>query len=146
MQRSKRFTLRRVALGLAVAAILVPAAQAKPTASTQRQQPTIEIPYLSGGVGVSHMDFDPWSGPTGRQSDEIPYLSHGVGLSGRAIAADDLTVSRPSNQGSPAVGSSDDGLEVGSTAIGGFGVALVLLIGGSVLAVRHNRKTRLSPA
>jgi hypothetical protein len=144
MQRTKRFNLRRVALGLALAAILVPTAQAKPTASNQ-QQPSVEIPYLSGGVGVSHMDFDPASSASGKQSGEIAYLSHGATASGGAIAADDLTVSRPSNQGSPAVGSSDDGFEVGTT-VGGFGLALVLLIGGTALVIRHSRKTRLSPA
>src|SRR5262245_48460270 len=110
MQRTRRFTLRRLAFGLAIAAIMVPTAQAKPTASNN-QQPTIEIPYLSGGVGVSHMDFDPASGPSGQQSTEIPYLSHGTLSNSGAISADDLTVSRPSNQGSPAVGSSGDGFE-----------------------------------
>ena len=145
MQRTRRFNLRRVALGLALAAILVPTAQAKPTASNQnQQQPSVEIPYLSGGAGVSHLDFDPASSASGKQSDEIAYLSHGATSSG-PIAADDLTVSRPSNQGSPAVGSSGEGFEVGTT-VGGFGLALALLIGGSALVIRHSRKTRLSPA
>ena len=143
MQRTRRFNLRRVALGLALAAILVPTAQAKPTASNQ-QQPSVEIPYLSGGVGVSHLDFDPASSASGKQSSEIAYLSHGATSSG-PIAADDLTVSRPSNQGSPAVGSSGEGFEVGTT-VGGFGLALALMIGGSALVIRHSRKTRLSPA
>ena len=143
MQRTRRFNLRRVALGLALAAILVPTAQAKPTASNQ-QQPSVEIPYLSGGAGVSHLDFDPASSASGKQSAEIAYLSHGATSSG-PIAADDLTVSRPSNQGSPAVGSSGEGFEVGTT-VGGFGLALALLIGGSALVIRHSRKTRLSPA
>lgn len=144
MTRTKRFSLKRVAFGLAIAAIMVPTAQAKPTASNN-QQPVVEIPYLSGGVGVSHMDFDPSSGPSGQQSSEIPYLSHGVLSNSGAIGADDLTVSRPSNQGSPAVGSSGEGFEVGTT-VGGFGLALALLIGGSALVIRHSRKTRLSPA
>jgi hypothetical protein len=123
---------------------MVPTAQAKPTASNN-QQPTVEIPYLSGGVGVSHMDFDLSSGPSGQQSSEIPYLSHGTLSNSGAIGADDLTVSRPSNQGSPSVGSSGNGFEVSPT-MGGFGLALVLLIGGSALIIRHSRKTRLSPA
>ena len=143
MQRTKRFNLRRIALGLAIAAVLVPTAQAKPTASNQ-QQPSVEIPYLSGGVGVSHLDFDPSSSRSGTQSGEISYLSHGSTSNG-PIAADDMIASRPSNQGSPAVGSSDDGFEIGTT-VGGFGLALVLLIGGSALVIRHSRKTRLSPA
>ncbi len=144
MTRTKRFSLKRVAFGLAIAAIMVPTAQAKPTASNN-QQPVVEIPYLSGGVGVSHMDFDPASSASGKQSGEIPYLSHGVLSNSGAIGADDLTVSRPSNQGSPTVGSSGEGFEVGTT-VGGFGLALALLIGGSALVIRHSRKTRLSPA
>jgi hypothetical protein len=144
MTRTRRFNLKRLAFGLAIAAIMVPTAQAKPTASNN-QQPTVEIPYLSGGVGVSHMDFDLSSGPSGKQSVEIPYLSHGTLSNSGAISADDLTVSRPSNQGSPAVGSSGDGFEFSPT-VGGFGLALVLLIGGTALVIRHSRKTRLSPA
>jgi hypothetical protein len=111
----KRFTLRRVALWLAVAAVFVPAAQAKPTPSYQLPRPVAEVVSLYDGRSA---------GP---------------------IAADDLSMSRPSNQGSPSVSSGDDGFAL-STAVGGFGVALVLLIGGSALAIRHSRKTRLSPA
>jgi hypothetical protein len=77
MKRTKRFTLRRVALGLAVAAVIAPAAQAEPIGSYERQSSSVEIPYLSGGVGVSHMDFDPASRASGKKSDEISYLSHG---------------------------------------------------------------------
>src|SRR4051812_19471440 len=80
MKRIKRFTLRRVALGLAVAAVIAPAAQAEPTGSYPLQsQSTVEIPYLSQGVGVSHMDFDRASQASGKVSDEIAYLSHGGG-------------------------------------------------------------------
>ena len=67
MQRTKRFNLRRIALGLAIAAVLVPTAQAKPTPAYQ-QQPSVEIPYLSGGVGVSHMDFGQAAAPDGRSA------------------------------------------------------------------------------
>ena len=181
MKRTKRFTLRRVALGLAVAAVLAPAAQAEPIGSYERQsQQSVEIPYLSGGVGVSHMDFDPASRPSGKRSGEIAYLSHGGvatrpdfwnydpktgekiadtspgvapeqlaalwGDSNVAIAADDLALSRPTTSGSPTVTATSVGFEVGPGTVSGFGVALVLLAGGMALAIRHGRKTRLSPA
>jgi hypothetical protein len=178
MKRTKRFTLRRVALGLAVAAVFAPAAQAEPSGSYERQSSSVEIPYLSGGVGVSHMDFDPASRASGKKSDEISYLSHGAvkpvdfwnyDASGKkiadtspgvspdqlaelwsgtnvAIAPDDLAFSRPSNLGSLSVANAGGSYDLGPGTVSGFGVALVLLIGGSALAIRHGRKTRLSPA
>jgi hypothetical protein len=143
MKRTKRFTLRRIALGLAVAAALAPAAQAEPIGSYERQS-SAEIPYLSHGVGVSHADFDSASPLSGRRSDEIPYLSHGV-TAAQPVAPDDMAVSRPSNAGSASVTASSGGFDVGPGTVSGFAVALVLLLGGSAMAIRH-RKTRLSPA
>jgi hypothetical protein len=180
MKRTKRFTLRRVALGLAVAAVFAPSAQAEPSGSYERQsQQSSEIPYLSHGVGVSHMDFDAASPRSGKRSTEIAYLSHGgvaarpdfwnydpktgekiadtsPGISSEqlaqvysgsdtAVAPDDMALSRPSNLSSPSVASAGGGFDVGPGTVGGFG-ALVLLIGGSAIALRQSRKTRLSPA
>jgi hypothetical protein len=122
MKRIKRFTLRRVALGLAVAAV---------------------IAYLSHGVGVSHMDYDPASQASGKISTEIPYLSNGGG--NVAIAPDDMGLSKPTNAGSPTVTGTSDGWDVGPATVSVFAVAFALLA-GSLLAVRHNRRTRLSPA
>jgi hypothetical protein len=145
MKRTKRFSVRRVALGLAVAAVIAPAAQAEPIGSYERQsQSSIEIPYLSGGVGVSHMDFDQASKASGKVSDEIAYLSGGG--SETSIAPDDMGLSKPSNAGSPSVTTSSDGWDVGPAAVSGFAAVFVLLAGGSLLAVRHSRRTRLSPA
>ena len=36
--------------------------------------------------------------------------------------------------------------DVNQYAVTGFGLALVLMAGGMGLAIRHNRKTKLSPA
>lgn len=47
MKRTRRFFIRRIALGLAVALALVPAAQAKPTPSRYGEP---NIPYLSHGI------------------------------------------------------------------------------------------------
>jgi hypothetical protein len=172
MKRTKRFTIRRVALGLAVAAIVAPAAQAEPMGSYERQsqsteipylshgvgvsnvdftqagrvsaQPAVEIPYLSQGVGVSHMDFDRASQASGKVSGEIAYLSHGA-TSNASIAPDDMGLSKPSNAGSPTVSGTSDGWDVNPTTVSTFGIALALLA-GSLLAVRYTRRTRLSPA
>jgi hypothetical protein len=178
MKRIKRFTLRRVALGLAVAAVIAPAAQAEPMGSYERQS-QVEIPYLSHGVGVSHMDFDQASKASGKVSSEIPYLSHGnlsptdfwnydaatgekiantspgisadqlAGLYSGAetsIAPDDMALSRPSNVGSPSVTATDTGWDVGPTTVSVFALGFVLLAGASLLVIRHNRRTHLSPA
>ena len=56
-----------------------------------------------------------------------------------------MALSKPSNAGSPAVTGSTDSWEVGPATVSGFAVAFVLLA-GSLLAIRHNRRTRLSPA
>jgi hypothetical protein len=171
MKRTKRFTIRRVALGLAVAAIVAPAAQAEPMGSYERQsqsaeipylshgvgvsnvdftqagrvsaQPAVEIPYLSQGVGVSHMDFDRASQASGKVSGEIAYLSHGA--SNVSIAPDDMGLSKPSNAGSPTVSGTSDGWDVNPTTVSMFAIALALLA-GSLVAVRYTRRTRLSPA
>jgi hypothetical protein len=171
MKRTKRFTIRRVALGLAVAAIVAPAAQAEPMGSYERQsqsteipylshgvgvsnvdftqagrvsaQPAVEIPYLSQGVGVSHMDFDRASQASGKVSGEIAYLSHGA--SNVSIAPDDMGLSKPSNAGSPTVSGTSEGWDVNPTTVSMFAIALALLA-GSLVAVRYTRRTRLSPA
>ena len=142
MKRIRRFTLRRVALGLAVAAVIAPAAQAEPMGSYERQS-QVEIPYLSHGVGVSHMDFDQASQAGGKVSEEIAYLSHGAG--NVSIAPDDMALPKPSNAGSPAVTDSSGSWDVGPATVSGFAVGFALLA-GSLLAIRHNRRTRLSPA
>jgi hypothetical protein len=144
MKRTKRFTIRRVALGLAVAAIVAPAAQAEPMGSYERQSQSAEIPYLSHGVGVSHMDFDRASQASGKVSGEIVYLSRGA-TSNVSIAPDDMVLSKPSNAGSPTVSGTSGGWDVNPTTVSMFAIALALLA-GSLVAVRYTRRTRLSPA
>ena len=146
MKRSKRFTLRRIALGLAVVAVLAPAAQAKPTSAKQKQ-PTVEIPYLSHGilkapVGSDDRAFSRASSD-GVAAVEIPYLSHGT-LQAPA-GSDDRAISKATSVGAPSVASGSGGYDVGFGSVGGFGLALILLAGASV-AIRHSRRTKLSPA
>jgi hypothetical protein len=89
------------------------------------------------------MDYDPASQASGKISTEIPYLSNGGG--NVAIAPDDMGLSKPTNAGSPTVTGTSDGWDVGPATVSVFAVAFALLA-GSLLAVRHNRRTRLSPA
>jgi len=167
MKRSKRTTIRRVALGLAVASVIPATAQARPldvsgtdarTIHQASTQQAMEIPYLSHGVGVKASDFEPALSPDdraySRQSEsttrmEIPYLSHGVGVSpsdfGQPLGVDDRAFSRQTEaQPVTATATGGDGYDVGSNTVGGL--VLILAAGGAALAIRHNRKAKLSPA
>jgi hypothetical protein len=152
MKRTKRFTLRRIALAFAVAAIVAPAAQAEPLGSYERQSPSaVEIPYLSHGQLVSPNDFWNYDSATGeRIADTSPGLSADqlAGLysgTNSSIAPDDLSMSRPSNLGSPSVTATNAGWDADPMTVSLFAVGFVLLAGASLL-IRHNRRTRLSPA
>jgi hypothetical protein len=149
MKRTKRFTLRRVALGLAVAATLVPAAQAKPTPATPQPRP--EIPYLSHGVLKPPVDFWNYDPKTG---EKLQNTSPGIapedldqlfGVS-RASGPDDRPFSKATSVGTDSAVAGDDGYDVGVGTIGVAGLILLFAAGGAGLAIRHTRKTRLSPA
>jgi hypothetical protein len=173
MKRTKQTRIRRIALGLAVAAVIPASAQARPLdvtgsdaraihqAATQDLR-SVEIPYLSHGVGVSPSDFGQALGPDDRSFSrqqsavtvrragmEIPYLSHGVGVSasdfGQALGPDDRSFSRQSE--SPAVASAHGGssTDLANTNTVG-GLILILAALGTALAIRHNRRAKLSPA
>jgi hypothetical protein len=153
MKRTKRFTIRRIAFGLAVAAVVAPAAQAEPTGSYERQsQSTVEIPYLSHGNLVSPTDFWNYDAATGERiantspgvsADQLAALYSGADS---LIAPDDLSMSRPSSLGSPSVAATNAGWDVEPLTVSSFAVGFALLAGASLLVIRHNRRTRVSPA
>jgi hypothetical protein len=127
MKRSKRFTLRRIALGLAILGIVVPAAQAKPTAVKQ-QPPPVKISTVKLGPG------------------EIPYLSHGtlrVGPGEIPYVDDGTSSSVVTNTPAATI---DDDSDVAYGIVSGAFIALLLAFGLAFVAVRQTRKTRLSPA
>jgi hypothetical protein len=139
MKRTKRFTLRRVALGLAVAAVLVPTAQAEPIGSYERQSSVSHVDFWNyDASGKKIADTSPGVAP-----DQLAQIWSG---SDGVIAPDDMVVSKPSNAGSASVTASGGGYDVGTGTLSGFALVLVLLAGGSALVVRHSRKTKLSPA
>jgi hypothetical protein len=152
MKRTKRLTLRRIALAFAVAAVVAPAAQADPIGSYEREaQSAGEIPYLSHGQLVPPNDFwnyDPATGERiantspGISADQLAGLYSATDSS---IAPDDLGLSRPSNLGSPSVTATNSRWDLGPTSVSLFAVGFVFLAGASLL-IRHNRRTRLSPA
>jgi len=188
MKRTKRFTIRRIALGLAVAAFVPASAQAA----------TAEIPYLSQGVGVSAQDLgvasskhpddrafsrqsrpddfwnydaqtgakiansspgvkadelaQVWGASQEQPSVEIPYLSQGVGVSPVELGiagsphSDDRTFSRATSVDSTPSATGSSGYDLNTGLVSGFALALVLAVAGSAVALRHSRKTKLSPA
>ena len=118
MSPTKHPVLRRIALGLAIAAIagiLVPIASAK-AADPIKLGPG-EIPYLASDQPAITL------GP-----GEIPYVDYG------ALA--------------PAVEHrvADGGDEIGFGVVSGATALLLLAVGGTLVAIRHSRKTKLSPA
>jgi hypothetical protein len=127
MRRKKRFTLRRIALGLAIVAVLPPVAQAKPT-PVRQPQPPVEISSINLGPG------------------EIPYLSHGVlRLGPGEVPYLDSGMSTASVKQTPAA-SVDDNADVAFGIVSSAVIALLLALGLAVMAIRQSRKTRLSPA
>jgi hypothetical protein len=134
-------SIRMIALGLAAAAILPVAAQAKPIPSDQylpaNQQGILqpgEIPYLSQGVGVDSRYF----------SSDI--LQPGVLGGVSSQSSDDRPFSRATSVGAPAVDSSNgSSVDWRDFTVTGFALGLVLAMGGLTFAVWH-RRDKLSPA
>lgn len=165
MRRKKRFTILQIAFALAAVAILPVTAQAKPTpAGGQDRLGMSQIPYLSQGVGVNAADFGVAVGPDNRRPAratdalaqtrvEIPYLSQGVGVTSAELgfavgtSPDDRPYSRATSlETTPVVSDGGTTIDVNPYAVTGFGLALLLVIGGTSLAIRHTRKGKLSPA
>jgi hypothetical protein len=156
MKRSKRITLRQIALGLAIAAIIPATAQARPSQSDGYGP----IPYLSQGVGVDASLYSGQISPDDRafskasneQQLVIPYLSQGQGVTSAELgysavtSPDDRMFSKATSVGTaPVATSSSDRIDFNSYTVTGSLIALLLAM-GAVIAVRHSRKGRLSPA
>lgn len=121
MRRKKRFTIIQIAFALTAVAILPLTAQAKPyPGGTQDRLGTSQTPYVT--------------------STEV-----GVGV-GVATSPDDRAYSRAPSLETTTPVVSDTTIEIDAFAVTGFGLALLLVIGGTGLAIRHTRKGKLSPA
>ena len=127
MKRTKRFTVRRIALGVAIVAILAPAAQAKPTPA-KKEQRSVEVTAVKLGPGempyVSRTTVKLGAG-------EIPYVDDGA-----------VTPSTRQTQATTA----DNGSDVGFGLASG-GVIVLALVGGlGLVAIRKSRNAKLAPA
>jgi hypothetical protein len=136
MKRTKRINIRRIALGLTVAALVVPAgAQAKP-----QPGPTY---YVAQSQGSGSSPDDRTFSKATSVGIVTPHLGQGRGLTS---SPDDRSFSKATIAGrqytSESVSSSDNG-QFGAAAA----FALVLLAMSAVtLMVWRNRKGTLSPA
>jgi hypothetical protein len=123
MKRRKRFTIKLVALGLAIAAIA----------------PTAAPAYLdeggSGGTQYVGVDDRPLHG--------MSYSTHSE--PNVVVSSDDRAVSRMSPvTDRPSLVSSDDGFELGT--LGMTGIILALGAGAALIAVHETRRHRLAGA
>ena len=118
MRRSKRLTIIRIGLAVATLAMTLPvAAQAKPL-----PRDPIQAEYQARAVPVietNQLAKDPIQAEY--QARAVPVIETQLSDGGRSFGVDQYAVT-------------------------GFGLALVLMAGGMGLAIRHNRKSKLSPA
>jgi hypothetical protein len=169
MRRRKRFTIFRIALGLAVAAIVPATALAMPVPANQDvvdhgqyQLGPGEIPYLSSidgkssddravsratphGVEVTSVAKSPDDRSVSRATP------HGVEVASVAKSPDDRSFSKatPVDSTPTLVVSDGDGrsIDFNPYTVTGFVLALLMALGlGIGIAVWHNRRTHLSPA
>lgn len=143
MKRKKRLTIGWVALGLAVVAVVPVTAVAKPLPTDQSlAQYQLGLNNKQGMPVYVIGTLSPDDRAFSRVDSETPYTSHGVG-----VTPDDRGFSRVGPE-TKAIVVADDGsrFDVDPYLISGFGLALLLLAGGMGIAIRHGRKTTLSPA
>jgi hypothetical protein len=135
MKRRKRFTLRLVALGFAVAAFSAPVAQAKLDEGLGFHWAG---PAQQGMISPDDRTDRVMPGPT--QQGVIDFTSS----YGKVLSADDLSGRVTPAPSQVSVVSSDDGYEWGTVGISGF----VLLLGalGAYLIVHNSNKGRLASA
>ena len=128
MKRHKRFIVRRILLGLAVAVIAAPVAQAKPTPASQPDQVVTDQPTLRIGPG------------------EVPYYDDmQVKLGPGEIPSVDVGAPAPTRHTAP-VAAVDDGYDLRYGVASSAVIFLLFAVAGMVLAIRRSRKTKLLPA
>ena len=145
MKGKKRLTIGWVALGLAVVAVVPVTAGAKPLPTDQ------SLAQYQMGLGnkqgmpiyvIGTLSPDDRAFSRVDSAVETPYTSHGVG-----VTPDDRGFARVAPETTATV-VADDGsrFDINPYVVSGFGLALLLLAGGMGIAIRHSRKTTLSPA
>jgi hypothetical protein len=148
MRRRKRNTILRIALGLAIAAIVPATALAKPVSQDTVQDQVMGLGVSEGQYKALGLSDD---GVVGKSSDDRAVsraTPHGVEVASVAKSPDDRSFSKATTiDTTPVV--SDDGrsIDFNPYTVTGFVLALLLALGlGMGIAVWHSRRTHLSPA
>jgi hypothetical protein len=135
MRRSKRLKIVRISLAMAVAAIIPVTAQAKPIPASgvgsQLEYQLKAVPVVTVTSYGSEREY---------QAKAAPVVESG------ATSSDDRPFSRaPILESTPVTDDGGSTFDVNPYVVSGLGVAFLLAL-GMALAIRHNRKTKLSPA
>lgn len=171
MTRTKRFTLRRITLGLALAAIVPASAQAKPAdfwnydpqtgkkiANTSPGLSAEQVSSLwSVSSGVSKSPDDrPFSRATNLAAAKPvdfwnydPQTGKKIANTSPGLSAEEVpslwSVPSGTTKGTPSVGDGG-GYDLRTSVVSGFLLALVLAAGGAFFAIRHQRRARVLAA
>lgn len=141
MRRRKRLTIVRISLAMAVAAIIPVTALAKPI-------PASGIP--ASGVG-SQLEYQlnavPVQQGVSGYGSEREYQAKAAPIpESVSMSSDDRPFSRaPILESTPVTDDGGGTFDINPYVVSGLGVALLLAL-GMALTIRHNRKTKLSPA
>jgi hypothetical protein len=149
MRRSKRLTIIRIGLAVATLGMTLPvAAQAKPL-----PRDPIQAEYQARAVPVIdsiQAEYQARAVPV-IDSIQAEYQARAVPVidTKRVVSSktpDDRGFARTYDEQPVLVSDGGSSFDVNQYAATGFGLALVLMAGGMGLAIRHNRKSKLSPA
>ena len=143
MRRSKRLNIVRISLAMAVAAIIPVTAHAKPIPASgvgsQLEYQLNAAPIQQGVSGYgSEREYQAKAVPVvesvAKSSDDRPFSRSPI---------QQTVTSYGSERELKAVPISES--DINPYVVSGFGVAFLLAL-GMALAIRHNRKTKISPA
>jgi hypothetical protein len=167
MRRRKRNTVLRIALGLAIAAIVPATALAKPIPMNQdvedhgqyqlgpgeipvtQPRQVMELGLSQGKIEALGLLDD---GTVGKSADDRAVsraTPHGVEVASVASSPDDRSYSKATSVDATPVVSDSDGrsIDFNPYTVTGFALVLLLAMGvGMGIAVWHSRRTKLSPA
>ena len=156
MTRTKRHLIRRIALGFAIAAVVPAIAHARPVDMNGTDLRSLHAEALAS----SQYKLGPGEIPSVRATSVGPVATglrslHAEALAlsqyklgpGEVPATDEGFPWPSSEQGMPPTVAEDTGgYDIAFGAVSSAVIILLLGIAGSVVAVRHVRKTRLAPA
>jgi hypothetical protein len=165
MRRSKRLTIIRIGLAVATLAMALPvAAQAKPLPRDPIQAEyqaravpvidSIQAEYQARAVPVIdtiQAEYQARAVPVidtiqaEYQARAVPVIDTQLGTVS-STTPDDRGFARTFDEQPVLVSDGGSSFDVNQYAVTGFGLALVLMAGGMGLAIRHTRKSKLSPA